>query len=77
MSDKPTDFDHKVLEWIAWFWNENGYSPTLREVMGGVDSASFRAVNASLNHLRELGMLTWKEHARRTLRLVKSDVTGG
>lgn len=76
MPDEPTNFDHKVFEWVAWFWSENGYSPTLREVMAGVGSASFRSVNASLNHLRQLGMLTWKEHASRTLRLVKDGVTG-
>ena len=62
--------DGQMLDFIAEFIVENGFSPTMREIGAGVGLVSPSAVKWRLDMLVEQGLVTYTPGAPRTVRPV-------
>ena len=60
-----------VLDYIITFKTVNGYSPSTREIMMGVNSRSFHHINECLAHLRSDGYITYKDKSPRTINVIR------
>lgn len=56
-----------VLHFIRGFFEEHGYSPSLREIKDGCNITSTSVVNSDLHALQELGLLTTQPGKSRTI----------
>ncbi len=59
-----------VLEAIEWFINENGYSPTIREIAKLLDSDT-RSIFEKLMQLESKGYISTKNGKARTIKILK------
>ncbi len=53
------------------FVDQNGYPPSLRQLMIFTSTPSFKNLHASLLRLKNEGFVTWQEGKNRTLRLIE------
>ena len=60
-----------VYDFIKSYINENNYSPTVREIMRGINTKSPSYVHNLLIRLKDKGYIDFKEHSCRTLRILK------
>lgn len=61
----------EVLEYIIEFKKTNGYSPTVKEIMRGVNTNSVNYVTETLNRLRDEKYITFKDKAPRTINVIR------
>lgn len=64
-----------LLDWLAGYWNDRGYGPTVREVQ---THFGWRSVNGAAYHLRRLrdaGHVVWEPRQRRRIRPTKEVAT--
>lgn len=66
-----TNKQKEVLDCITWFIEDNGYSPTVRELreMMGVNSTA--TVFAHLKNLKNKGYITYVPKTNRTIRVIE------
>lgn len=65
----------KVLLFISEFQAENGYSPSIPEIMGGTGIKSNRGVSLQLEKLQNLGYIHRDRQARRAIKVLVNPVT--
>lgn len=65
-----TSRQRRILEFITAFTADNGYAPTIREIGDGVGLASTQPVHLHLEQLRDRGLVTWRAHSPRTIRVL-------
>ncbi len=70
-SNKITPRQKTVLKAIAQFQDENGYPPTIREIVSSTEITSTSVVNYYLNQLEERGYLERDNHVARSIRLLQ------
>ena len=71
-----TDRQSAILNYIAAFVHDNGYSPTIREIMAGAAISSTSVVAYNLWKLEESGYVQWKRGQSRSISL-RTQVDGG
>jgi len=62
--------DQQILEAITMFINENGFSPSTRDVMLRVGIMSTSTMNRRLVNLRKKGLVSYIDYVARTLRVL-------
>ena len=60
-----------ILEYIIKFKQVNQYSPSVKEIMQGINSRSFSYVTEGLENLKADGYITYKEKSARTIKVLK------
>jgi SOS-response transcriptional repressor LexA len=71
---RPTKKQQELLEYIAGFITEHGYSPSYREIRAGLNYNSVATVSLHVNNLIKRGHLIKRDHSARSLELTKADV---
>ena len=61
----------EVYNFIKQFIEENQYSPTIREIAIGVNSASLHFIHDVVCDLKDKGYIKFKTKSARTIRIVK------
>jgi SOS-response transcriptional repressor LexA len=72
---RPTKKQRELLDYIEAFIAQNGYSPSYREIMGGLHYTSVATVALHVNSLIKRGHLRKRDRSARSLELVKSSIT--
>lgn len=57
-----------IYEFIATYWQQNGYAPSISEIADHVD-LSYQVTHGYLVQLRAVGTIDWKPHKLRTIRI--------
>jgi SOS-response transcriptional repressor LexA len=65
-----------MLDYIDTFIRENGYSPSYREIMLGLNYSSVATVHLHVANLIKRGQLKKREHSARSLEVVHRTDTG-
>lgn len=68
---RPTKRQFELLEFIAKFIATNGYSPSYREIMNGLNYTSVATVALHVNNLIARGHLAKRDHSARSLEVIK------
>jgi repressor LexA len=66
---RPTKKQQELLGFIETFIAEHGYSPSYREIMGGLNYTSVATVSLHVNNLIKRGQLNKRDHSARSLEL--------
>ena len=66
-----TKIQATTLRFIAGFWNEKGYSPSIREIMAGIGSKSTSNIHAAVNRLSDRGYIR-KHHGARGIEVIRT-----
>lgn len=72
---RPTKKQKELLDFIASFIAEHGYSPSYREIMTGLNYTSVATVALHVNSLIKRGHIKKRDHSARSLEVVKSEAT--
>jgi SOS-response transcriptional repressor LexA len=67
---RPTKKQREILEFIASFISEHGYSPSYREIMKGLNYTSVATIALHVNSLISRGHLRKRDHSARSLEVV-------
>lgn len=70
MTPPLTSRQQWVLDFIAEFIAEHGFSPTVRDLRNGLGIKSTNGVMCHLWALRKKGRITWTVHNARTIRVL-------
>tara|TARA_R100000353_G_scaffold55721_2_gene44416 strand:- start:1330 stop:1551 length:222 start_codon:yes stop_codon:yes gene_type:complete len=57
----------EVMKFVNKYWNDKGYSPSLREVQEGLEIKNLRSVHLFIDGLEKRGYLTKIKHAHRSI----------
>lgn len=60
-----------ILDYIIKFKQVNQYSPSIKEIMFGINSRSYSYVVEGLENLRDQGYITYKDRSPRTIKVLK------
>jgi repressor LexA len=69
---RPTKKQRELLAYIEHFIKEQGYSPSYREIMTGLNYTSVATVALHVNNLIKRGHLRKRDHSARSLEVVES-----
>lgn len=69
---RPTKKQFEILEFIEKFIEENGYSPSYREIMSGLNYTSVSTVALHVNSLLKRGHLIKRDHSARSIEVVST-----
>jgi SOS-response transcriptional repressor LexA len=69
---RPTKKQRELLSFIQTFIAENGYSPSYREIMSGLNYTSVATVALHVNNLIKRGHLRKRDHSARSLEVVEA-----
>lgn len=69
---RPTKKQKELLSFIEKFIAEHGYSPSYREIMGGLDYNSVATVALHVDNLIKRGHLRKRDHSARSLEMTDS-----
>lgn len=67
---RPTKKQYEILEFIESFINKNGFSPSYREIMAGLNYTSVATVSLHVNSLLKRGHLIKRDHSARSIEVV-------
>jgi SOS-response transcriptional repressor LexA len=67
---RPTKKQKELLNFIESFISQHGYSPSYREIMGGLNYTSVATVALHVNSLIKRGHLIKRDHSARSLEVV-------
>lgn len=73
-STRPTKKQKELLTYIEEFINENGYSPSYREIMVGLGYSSVATVAKHISNLVTRGHLLKRENSARSLEPANMDM---
>jgi SOS-response transcriptional repressor LexA len=71
---RPTKKQLALLEFIAQFINEHGYSPCYREIMNGLGYTSVATVSLHVTSLIKRGHLQKRDRSARSLEVISEEV---
>lgn len=60
----------KIYDFIVSYIKENEYPPTVREIGDGTGISSTSTVHTQLTKLQDMGVISTKENAPRTIRVL-------
>ena len=60
-----------ILKYIIQFKQCNQYSPTVTEIMDGLNTRSYSYVTEGLENLRSAGYISYKDKKPRTIKVLK------
>jgi len=63
----------KIIEFLSDFQEQNGYSPSIREIGESIDVRSTSLVDYYLKQLEELGYISREQHISRSICLLKPE----
>lgn len=72
---RPTKKQRLLLEFIADFIAEHGYSPSYREIMTGCNYTSVATVALHINNLIKRGHLRKRDNSARSLEIVEGEAS--
>lgn len=61
--------DSQILKFIGDYIDNNGYSPSVREIGSGVGIKSPGSIKYRLKNMRDKGLIDYEDHIPRTVRL--------
>jgi repressor LexA len=67
---RPTKKQYGMMQFIAQFIAENGYGPSYREIMNGLNYTSVATVAEHVNNLIARGHLRKRDRSARSLEVV-------
>jgi repressor LexA len=70
---RPTKKQKELLEFITAFIAENGYSPSYREIMNGLQYTSVATVALHVGNLIKRGHLRKRDHSARSLEVISQE----
>jgi repressor LexA len=70
--ERLTDPQRELYEWLVEYIRLNQYSPSIRQMMEGMNLKSPAPIQSRLEHLRNKGYIGWNEGRARTLRILHS-----
>jgi repressor LexA len=68
--ERLTDPQKELYEWLVEYIRLNQHSPTIRQMMQGMNLKSPAPIQSRLEHLRNKGYIGWNEGRARTLRIL-------
>ena len=71
---RPTKKQKELLSFIEIFIVQNGYSPSYREIMKGLNYTSVATVSLHINNLIRRGHLVKRDRSARSLEVVKNNL---
>lgn len=74
MKDELTPREKDLFEYIILFMTVNGYPPTVREMMKGINTKSAHHTTEMLCKLSEKGYITYKPNSSRTIKVLRFTV---
>jgi repressor LexA len=74
--EKLTEAQNELYEWLVEYIRVNQHSPSIRQMMYGVNLKSPAPVQSRLEHLRNKGYIDWDEGKARTIRILHSSRYG-
>lgn len=72
---RPTKKQRELLDFIAAFIAEHGYSPSYREIMAGLNYTSVATVALHVKNLIKRGHISNRDHSARSLEVVDTAET--
>jgi repressor LexA len=70
-----TENSQKVLAFVSKFQSENGFSPSIPEIINGTGIKSNRGVSIQLDKLQGLGFIHRDKNARRAIKILSNPLT--
>lgn len=70
-----TDNTTKVLNFVSKFQIENGYSPSIPEIMGATGIKSNRGVSLQLDKLQSWGFIFREKQSRRAIKVLSNPIS--
>ncbi|MEY2912378.1 MAG: hypothetical protein RLZZ184_1687 [Cyanobacteriota bacterium] len=68
--ERLTEPQKELYEWLVEYIKLNQHSPSIRQMMQGMNLKSPAPVQSRLEHLRNKGYIGWDEGRARTLRIL-------
>jgi repressor LexA len=68
--ERLTDPQKELYEWLVEYIRLNQHSPSIRQMMQGMNLKSPAPIQSRLEHLRNKGYIGWNEGRARTLRIL-------
>jgi repressor LexA len=68
--ERLTDPQKELYEWLVEYIKLNQHSPSIRQMMEGMNLKSPAPIQSRLEHLRNKGYIGWNEGKARTLRIL-------
>ena len=68
--ERLTDPQKELYEWLVEYIRLNQHSPSIRQMMEGMNLKSPAPIQSRLEHLRNKGYIGWNEGRARTLRIL-------
>lgn len=62
-----------VLEYISWFINENGYSPTIQEIQKAMNFKYYYSAFSIVSYLEDKGYISTVYGKSRTIKVLGGD----
>ena len=69
MNSELTEAQKELFDWIKNYIKDFQHSPSIRQMMKGMELKSPAPIQSRLKHLQEKGYITWQEGRARTLQL--------
>jgi repressor LexA len=70
-----TEREKELLMYIILFKQTNGYSPSVREMMEGLNTKSVSHISQMLEELKDKNYIDYQRNASRTIVVKKFDLT--
>lgn len=70
-----TEREKELLRYIILFKQTNGYSPSVREMMEGLNTKSVSHISQMLEELKDKNYIDYQRNASRTIVVKKFDLT--
>jgi repressor LexA len=70
--ERLTEAQQELYEWLTEYIRMNEHSPSIRQMMQGMNLKSPAPIQSRLEHLRNKGYIEWKEGKARTIRVLRS-----
>lgn len=74
--ERLTEPQQELYEWLAEYIRIHQHSPSIRQMMQGMNLKSPAPIQSRLDHLRTKGYIEWHEGKARTIRVLRSPKAG-
>lgn len=71
-----TESQQELFDWLVEYIRQNQHSPSIRQMMLAMNLKSPAPVQSRLEHLRAKGYIDWNEGKARTIRILRSPISG-
>lgn len=69
--ERLTEAQQELYEWLAEYIRSHQHSPSIRQMMQGMNLKSPAPIQSRLEHLRTKGYIEWTEGQARTIRILR------